>query len=690
MSTKHVNHLANEKSPYLLQHAHNPIDWYPWGEEAFAKAKAEDKPIFFSCGYSTCHWCHVMERESFEDEEVAEVLNRYFVSIKVDREERPDVDHIYMEVCQALTQSGGWPLTIIMTPDKKPFFAGTYFPKASKWGRPGLMDLLDAVQQRWRENRDELIEHSNEIYALLKHEYKPSTDVQLSSELLDIAFQQLEAGFDAKYGGFSGAPKFPTPHNMLFLLRYWRHNGNPKALAMVEKTLTAMRQGGIYDHLGYGFSRYSTDNEWLVPHFEKMLYDNALLCHAYLEAYQCTGNQDFAQVAGEILDYVMRDMTSSEGGFYSAEDADSEGVEGKFYVFTRQQVLDILGEKDGTLVADFYGITSQGNFEHGTSILNFIDRNVEAYAHKIGIDVAELTKLFASCRSKLYAEREKRIHPYKDDKILTAWNALMIAAFAKAARVLNVAVYAEFAERALEFIQSRLVRKDGRLLARYREGEAKHLAYLDDYAFLLWALVELYETVYSPTYIKWALEVSDELKRLFLDDINGGFYFYGSDGEQLLTRPKEIYDGAIPAGNSVAALALLRLANITGNNELQKMAEAVLKAFGGQVKKYPKAYTFYLVALDYQLSARRKIVIAGSNDSEDAWNMIFAVWQNFLPDTEIVFNDRTKADLVEKILPAVSNQQPLDGKATAYICENFACQPPITDVGKLLSALVIE
>ncbi|MGI6091904.1 MAG: thioredoxin domain-containing protein [Veillonellaceae bacterium] len=687
MSTKHVNHLANEKSPYLLQHAHNPIDWYPWGEEAFAKAKAEDKPIFLSIGYSTCHWCHVMERESFEDEAVAEILNRHFVSIKVDREERPDVDHIYMEVCQALTRSGGWPLTIIMTPDKKPFFAGTYFPKTSKYGRPGLIDLLKAISQRWQEKREDLIGFSDEIVELLQHQEKASVDATLSKGLLDTAFEQLERDFDPRYGGFSKAPKFPTPHNMLFLLRYWKHNNNAKALEMVEKTLTAMRKGGIYDHLGYGFSRYSTDDKWLVPHFEKMLYDNALLCHVYLEAYQCTGNKDYAKVAEQILTYVMRDMTNAEGGFYSAEDADSEGEEGKFYVFTRQQILDLLGEKDGTLFADFYDITPQGNFEHGSSILNYVDNDIESYAARVGLEAVDLTRKLEECSAKLYRYRDKRVHPYKDDKVLTVWNALMISAFAKAARVLDGACYAEYAERAFKFIKNKLISKDCRLLARYRDGEAAHLAYLDDYAFLLWALIELYETIYSPLYIKWAQDVCQEMQRLFWDEKNGGFFFYGIDGEQLLTRPKEIYDGAIPSGNSVAAFALLRLANITGKGQFQSLAERLLQTFAGQVEKIPRAHTFYLIALDYHLSAQRKIVIAGTGASKDVWNMLSAAGKRFLPNTVTVFNDTSQADIMRKVIPEVVDQLPVNGQTAAYICENFTCRPPIIGIENFIKQI---
>lgn len=628
-----------------------------------------------------------MERESFEDEEVAQLLNSHFVSIKVDREERPDVDHIYMEVCQALTHSGGWPLTIIMTPDKKPFFSGTYFPKSSKWERPGIMDVLNTVQQRWAENRNDLIEVSEDIVKLIQDHSEKEGEGELSAWILDRAFTQLEEGFDSTYGGFNRAPKFPTPHNLLFLLRYWRHKGNKKALLMVETTLTAMRKGGIYDHLGYGFARYSTDNEWLVPHFEKMLYDNALLCHAYLEAYQCTGNKDFAKVAEEILAYVMRDMTSPEGGFYSAEDADSEGVEGKFYVFTRQEVIDVLGEETGNLFADFYNVTPEGNFEHGTSVLNYIGYDVESFAAKKGIDSNELTEILESSRCKLYLYRENRVHPYKDDKILTSWNALMISAFAKAARVLNVSIYAEYAERALQFIKDNLIRDDGRLLARYRKGEAAHLAYLEDYAFLLWAIVELYETLYSPTYIKWALNVYDELIHLFQDKNDGGFYYYGSDGEKLLTRPKEVYDGAIPSGNSVAALAMLKLAGITGNIEIEENAENLLKSFAGHVEKYPKGYTFYLVALDFYLSPQRKIVIASSGEIEESWSMLTAIGEYFLPETTIAFNDYSRVEIIAELMPDVSQHKVIQGKPTVYICEDFACQPPITNVDEFVCRL---
>ena len=448
-----------------------------------------------------CHWCHVMERESFEDQEVADVLNAHFVAIKVDREERPDVDGIYMSVCQAMTGQGGWPLTVVMTPDKKPFFAGTYFPKFSQRGRMGLIDFLPRIHDVWQHKRNDIMKTGDDVVQMLQSPPVVSEDVNLSKDILDQAYSQLEQRFDDEYGGFGTAPKFPTPHNMLFLLRYWRHSGEKKALTMVEKTLTSMWQGGIYDHLGYGFARYSTDQKWLAPHFEKMLYDNALLCYCYLEAYQCSGNADFARVAEEILTYVLRDMTDQEGGFYSAEDADSEDVEGKFYVFTRKQVLDILGDKEGTIFADCYNISSQGNFEHGTNILNLIGYDISKYAKKANLSIMELEDILAKGREALYLVREDRIHPYKDDKILTAWNGLMITTFAKAAQVLKNGNYAEVAEGCLEFIYTKLMRHDGRLLARYREGEAAHLAYLDDYAFLLMALIETYETTFGKKYL---------------------------------------------------------------------------------------------------------------------------------------------------------------------------------------------
>jgi uncharacterized protein YyaL (SSP411 family) len=684
---KTANRLINEKSPYLLQHAYNPVDWYPWGEEAFQKAREEDKPIFLSIGYSTCHWCHVMERESFEDQEVADILNKYFVAVKVDREERPDVDHIYMNVCQALTGQGGWPLTILMTGEKQPFFAGTYFPKQAAYGRTGVVELLSAVAERWLQDKTELIAYGRDMVKALQTEQdKRISSKALTPRVLEVGFQQLSQSFEPEYGGFSYAPKFPTPHNLMYLLRYWRRTKEQEALLMVEHTLTAMRRGGIYDHLGYGFARYSTDNEWLAPHFEKMLYDNALLCEVYLEAYQCTGNADFARVAEEILAYVGRDMTSPEGGFYSAEDADSEGEEGKFYVFTRTEVIEVLGEKNGAIFADYYGITADGNFEHGASILNTIRTNIDEFAKLRGFSSEQFEMLREQWRSQLLAVRSKRIPPYKDDKILTAWNALMIVAFAKAARVLGRAEYIENARKALDLIYSKLMRLDGRLLARYREGEAAHLAYLDDYAFFLQALIEMYEATFEPQYIAQAIEIAKDIKRLFWDEGQGGFYFAGADAEKLILRPKELYDGATPSGNSAAALVLLQLADITGSNEFEELAERQIASFSGELQKFPRAYTYFLMALDYRWSARRQIVVAGHEQETTVQSMLTEVGKYFLPDSLVLFNDTEKA-LVAAIMPHIADKTALDG-GTAYICENYACQPPVSGmeglVGKLL------
>ena len=685
-STKYSpNHLINEKSPYLLQHAHNPVDWNPWGEEAFAKAKAEDKPIFLSIGYSTCHWCHVMERESFEDEEVAQVLNGGFVPVKVDREERPDVDGIYMTVCQALTGSGGWPLTVLMTPDRKPFFAGTYFPKRSRGGRPGLLDILAAVDKEWQGDRIDLMAGSEQITDAIGKAAAPRPG-KLSRDMLDTAYSQLARVFDATYGGFGQAPKFPTPHNMLFLLRYWRLTGQPKALSMVTKTLEAMHQGGIYDHLGFGFARYSVDERWHVPHFEKMLYDNALLCYTLLEAYQCAGNPEFAQVAEEIADYVLRDMTDAGGGFYSAEDADSEGEEGKFYVWTRAEVLASLGDEPGRLFADYYNITPEGNFESATSIPHHIGYHLPEYAARHGIDAGALSLSLAAGREKLYAIREKRVHPFKDDKVLTAWNALMIAALAKAARVLDKPAYAAAAAQAAEFVFARLRRPDGRLLARYRDGQAAFPAYLDDHAFLLWALVELYEATFDSAWLDKARRLAGEMQALFWDDKHDGFYFSGSDSEELIARPKEIYDGALPAGNSVAGYALLKLARILDNAPLLDLAERTLQAFAGQVAAYPQGHTFFLMAVDQYLEPPRQLVIAGRGGDPATRAMLRVAGTQYLPTTTVIFNN-TAAESAGEALAWTKDYQPVAGQTAAYVCENFACQAPTTTTAALIELL---
>lgn len=673
-SERTPNRLAKEKSPYLLQHAYNPVDWYPWGEEAFAKAKAEDKPIFLSIGYSTCHWCHVMERESFEDEEVAAFLNRYFVSVKVDREERPDVDHIYMTVCQALTGHGGWPLSVFLTPDGKPFYAGTYFPKNDRWGMAGFLTILDKTREAWINDRERLVGSSEKITEIIDEPvYSEGKD--LSVETIHRAFTQFKSSFDSSYGGFGRAPKFPTPHILYFLLRYWHVTGDSYALEMVEKTLDSMRRGGIYDHIGFGFSRYSTDRKWLVPHFEKMLYDNALLAIAYLEAFQATRKGMYASVAREIFTYVLRDMASPEGGFYSAEDADSEGMEGKFYVWTPDEVKRVLGEKDGDEFCKYYDITPEGNFEGG-SIPNLIKGSLPV----------EKIDAFEEYRSRLFEYREKRIHPYKDDKILTAWNSLMAAALAAGGRILGNPEYTRAAEKAVRFILSRLVRDDGRLMARFRDGQSAYPAYAGDYAFFIWSLIELYETTYNPFYLEKALEYNDALIRLFWDEMNGGLFLYGSDSEQLITRPKEIHDGAMPSGNSVSALNFLRLARLTGKHDLEEKAEQQFRVFGDNMKELALEHAFLLTSFMFGSFPSKKIIVVGNPASGSTRSMLDRINGEFRPFTTVLLVPEEQTEL-KKLVPFIENYKTVDGKTAAYVCEGFSCRAPATNAEQLAEAL---
>jgi len=528
--SRKANHLINEKSPYLLQHAYNPVDWYPWGEEAFEKARRENKPIFLSIGYSTCHWCHVMEHESFEDSTVAEEMNKTFISIKVDREERPDIDNIYMSVCQLLTGSGGWPLTIIMTPKKKPFFAGTYFPKETRFGRIGIIELTQKIAESWIVERDKINSSAEQIVEAIKNQQNISGNSEITEEAMNNAFEQFKSRFDSQFGGFGSSPKFPSPHNLTFLLRYWKHTGNLDALKMVEKTISSMRLGGIFDHIGFGFHRYSTDREWFLPHFEKMLYDQAMLTSAYIETYQATQNEEYALVAREIIEYVLRDMTSSEGGFYSAEDADSEGIEGKFYVWSIDEIRKILNEKEAQLFITTYNLEQDGNFsEEATKIktgenIPHLKSNLHDIAKRIVLNQSELERRLETIRQKLFAEREKRIHPYKDDKILTDWNGLMIASLAKTARVLDNDKFKNAAIKAMEFILTKMKDSNNRLLHRYRDGEFSIQATLDDYAFVIWGLLELYETTFDINYLKTAIELQNTQNEYFWDEINFGYF----------------------------------------------------------------------------------------------------------------------------------------------------------------------
>lgn len=664
-----ANRLINEKSPYLLQHAYNPVDWFPWGEEAFEKAKTEDKPIFLSIGYSTCHWCHVMERESFEDDEAAEVLNKHFVAIKVDREERPDIDSIYMTVCQALTGSGGWPLTILMTPDKKPFYAGTYFPKESKYGRPGLMDVLYSVEETWRKRKEELVESSNEITKAIEKSSFAERKGELSKSTLKKAFKEYKSNFDPVFGGIGDAPKFPIPHNIMFILRYYYAYEDKEALRIVEKTLESMYKGGIFDHIGFGFSRYSVDRKWLVPHFEKMLYDNALLAVTYLEAYQATKKDFYKEVAEKIFTYVLRDMTSPEGGFYCAEDADSEGEEGKFYTWDIDEVLKVLGEEDGKTFCMYYDITGHGNFEN-KNIPNLISQELDEIEGS-----EDLKNKLNKLRAKLFEYREKRVHPHKDDKILTAWNGFMIAALAYGGRALKNENYTEAAEKALDFIYRNLIDDKGRLLARYRDGDAAYSAYLEDYAFLIWALIELYENTFNNDYLDKALKLNNDMTKYFWDEKQGGFYLYSKESETLIVRPKEAYDGAIPSGNSVAALNMIRLSSITGDERLEDMAQKQLEVFSGSIADLPSSHSVFLIALMYSEIGGKSVVIAGDNKGSTVKAMVNAVNNRYLPFLAAALNiDSEQYKLV-------------NNKPAAYICQNYSCSEPVTEIKEFINLL---
>jgi len=639
-----------------------------------------------------------MGRESFEDGEVAAVLNDYYIAIKVDREERPDLDHLYMNFCQVLTGQGGWPLTIIMTPEKKPFFAGTYFPKYSRGGLVGLVELLTNIAALWSEEREKLLSSGDELTAFVIRESLDFSAGELSGEVLEDAYQRLKQNFDSESGGFGQAPKFPTPHQLTFLLRYYTVNGEKKALEMVEKTLEQMYKGGIFDHIGCGFSRYSTDRKWLVPHFEKMLYDNALLAISYLETYQITKKGLYGEIAEKIFTYVLREMTSPEGAFYSAEDADSEDVEGKFYVWTPEQIKDVLGKELGERFCQTYDITKQGNFE-GSNIPNLLNsRHDDNSGNKdSGNDNLEkIEQEFKEARAKLYQERNKRVHLFKDDKILTAWNGLMIAALAMGARILekDQARYLLVAEKALDFILKKLTDSKGRLLARYRHGEAAHWAYLDDYAFLIWALLELYQSTYKPEYLLKAITLNKEILSLFWDEEQNCLYMTSKDSKDLLIRPKVIYDGALPAGNSVTLLNLLKLADLTGDYELGNKAHRLFYACGEEIKANPSGYTYFLQAFLYaQTAASTVVVVEGEdNDNEDTEpkkdtsEMLALLQKNFLPHTVSLYLSKENQELNQKV-PFLAAYQAIKGKATAYICQNKQCQAPLQGVTAFKEAL---
>lgn len=694
---EHQNRLAREKSPYLLQHAENPVDWYPWGEEAFERARREDKPIFLSIGYSTCHWCHVMEHESFEDSAVAALMNAAFVSIKVDREERPDIDNLYMGICQMMTGSGGWPLTIIMTPDKKPFYAATYIPRENAYGRMGMLQLIPRISDLWRERRDEAVGSADHISSLVREAAVTKAGPAVDRATIEAAVQGLRGRYDSRFGGFSQAPKFPSPHNLTLLLRYWNRTGDSTSLAMVEQTLQAMRAGGIYDHIGFGFHRYSTDQKWLVPHFEKMLYDQAMLIMAYTEAYQATGNPDYAKVVGEIVTYVLRDLTSPEGAFYSAEDADSEGEEGRFYVWTTSEVRDALTGDDADLANKVFNITADGNFvdqatrgRNGTNIPH-LQQPLDALAASSGLSPEEISDRLEALRARLLEVRSRRVRPHRDDKVLTDWNGLMIAALAKAAQALDRPEYAKAAAHAADFVLANLRDSKGRLLHRYRDGEAGLPAHVDDYAFMTWGLLELYEATFDLRRLETALELTETLVQHHWDGISGGFYFTADDGEGLLARQKETYDGAIPSGNSVAMLNLVRLGRMTGQRDLEEKAAAIGRAFSEQVRGTPSAHCQMLQGVDFLLGPSYEIVICGGADAPDTHRMIRAIASRFIPSKVTLLKTAgTGSDRLAKAASYTQAMTPIGNQATAYVCREFSCQQPTTDLSLVLKFLGVE
>ena len=692
-SNKKINRLIKEKSPYLQQHANNPVDWYPWSQKAFTKAKRENKPIFLSIGYSTCHWCHVMAHESFEDIEVAKHLNNNFVCIKVDREERPDIDKIYMNFCQLITGRGGWPLTIIMTPDKKPFFAATYIPKVTRYGIKGLLTLIPEIKNLWENKTEDLLKSATEITTTLQKITKYTGGQELSKKTLDSACQQLLNSFDPLYGGFGNQPKFPTPHNILFLLRYWKRTGDNYCLKMVVTTLEQMRQGGLYDQIGFGFHRYSTDRKWILPHFEKMLYDQALLTMIFTEAYQATKKSIFKKTAQEIIEYVIRDMTSEEGGFYSAEDADSEGKEGKFYTWDYDELKQILTSEELDLIAKFYNIKKEGNFtpEAGkTSKENIFYQTMstEDYAKFYLTKEKELLGKLGKIRQKLFQLRKNRIHPEKDDKILTDWNGLMIAALAKAAQVFDDKVYVEKAEKGMNFILKNMMQNNGGLLHRYRKGEAKIPGFADDYAFLILGLIELFQVTFDPKYLQISLDLNNYLINHFWDKTNGGLFFSSDANEKLLTRTKEVYDRAIPSANSVTMYNLIRLARITGNTDPEQKAKQIGKTFSDQITKMSSGYTQMMVSLDFAIGPSFEIVIVGNKDKKDTRKIIQSINSIYLPSKVIILKEPDiKDSLIEDCAPFIKDYSQIKNQATVYVCKNQQCQLPITNIEKMKQLL---
>jgi len=692
------NRLIHEKSPYLLQHAYNPVDWYAWGPEAFAKAQAEQKPIFLSIGYSTCHWCHVMERESFENPQIATLINQWFVPIKVDREEHPDLDQVYMRAVTTLTGQGGWPLNVFLTPDLKPFFGGTYFPPERSRNMPGLPEVLSAVADMWKTKHDEILTSAEQLTGSLRgadHRDAAATEA-ITVDVLHAAFNQMASAFDETSGGFGQAPKFPRSHELSFLLSYWARTGTSQAREMVTTTLDHLAQGGIHDHLGGGFHRYATDARWLVPHFEKMLYDQALLARTYCEAYRVTKRAEYAEAARGIFEYVLRDLRDPRGGFYSAEDADSEGEEGAFYVWTPVQVTQVLGSSEADVFNRFYGVTPEGNFsaeggsasggEHGTSILH-IEQPLEIFARLKGFEPGQLAQRLAASRAALFAARNRRPRPHRDDKILTSWNGLMIASLAYGASTLHEPRYLKAAQDAATFLLTSLTR-EGLVLRRYRDGDARYPGTLEDYAFLSNGLLELYEADFDPRWLSQAKRLAGEMIKRFWDEEGGGFFLRGNDEAPLIVRSKEAYDGATPSGNSIGALVLLKVGRLTMDERLESFGRRTLAAFGEALERAPFGQPQMLIAADVALGPTTEIVIAGDPQAPATTQMLQILQERFLPRAVALLHPSgSDGRAIEALAPFVKAQEPVDGKPTAYVCEQFICKLPTTspeEFGRLL------
>jgi len=675
--------LIHETSPYLLQHAHNPVDWYPWGEEALARAKKEDKPILLSIGYSSCHWCHVMEKESFENEATAQIMNERFINIKVDREERPDLDELYMNAVQVMTGGGGWPMTVFLTPDLVPFHAGTYFPPEDRRGMPGFPKVLVVVSDYYRNHREEVgkVEAQMRDALLQMVEFVPSQEA-MDEKILVKAFETFESQFDSTYGGFGRAPKFPSSMTLSFLLKYWKRTGSKRALEMVEKTLEKMANGGIYDHLGGGFHRYSVDERWLIPHFEKMLYDNALLSRTYFETYQATRKERYRHVAEEVLHYVIREMKSPEGGFYSTQDADSEGEEGKFYVWTRDQIKEVLGKEKGTPFCANYGITPQGNFEGGSSVLN-IDSSLEKTSQLYGIPILELEEVLEEGRKKLFNEREKRVKPGRDEKILTSWNGLMISSFIDGFKVTHNEEYLNVARKAAHFILKKM-RKDGHLMRVFNKGECQVKGYSEDYAFFIQGLIDLYEATFEIEWLKEADGLNRRMIHQFWDERNGGFFFTGKENEFLIAQSKNPYDNVIPSSNSVGLFNLIRLGYLTGKESFKQKAEEIIHLFYQLLSEHPSGFTHMLSGLSFFLNPEEIGIIGSKND----------------PRTKSMLQEIFNAYLPNKILSLKEPREPIEGSwfpflkekgnpevPTTFVCKGFTCLPPVRNEEELRKLL---